>query len=494
MQTLRINRKDNVVVALTDIKKGEQVRVEEMIISVREDIKAGHKLALMDIEKGVEVVKYGFPIGQATTDIKRGEWVHIHNLHTGLADILEYTYEPAVYQKKKKETRDTFMGYRREDGKTGIRNEIWVIPTVSCVNRIAEIIVRQASKELTFNNIEGIYEFKHPYGCSQVGDDHLATQKILANLVKHPNAGGVLVLGLGCENNQIKDMMKVLGDYNPKRVKFLVAQEVEDEIEVGVSLIKELVEYASGFERQQCPVSDLIIGHKCGGSDAFSGITANPLVGNLSDMLITQGGTAILTEVPEMFGAETILMNRAKTREIFLDIVKLINDFKSYYKENEQPVFENPSPGNKEGGITTLEEKSLGCIAKGGESIVEGVLGYTDIVNTRGLNLLNAPGNDMIASTALAAAGCQIVLFTTGRGTPLGTCVPTVKIATNSRLYEKKNSWMDFNAGSLLDGKSMESMVKDLKNYILSVSSGKLTRAEELGFREIAIFKTGVTL
>ena len=495
MAILKINERDNVAVALDTITEGETFSVDSLSIKALEKIDKGHKIALRDIKQGENVIKYGFPIGHATTDIKAGQWVHTHNVKTNLGEISSYEYNPHLSDAEKVETDISFKGFLREDGRVGVRNEIWIIPTVGCVNRNVNMIAQIASQKYAgAKNVEGFYAYTHPYGCSQLGQDHLSTQTILANLVKHPNAGGVLVLGLGCENNNIDEFKMVLGEYNPDKVKFLVAQEVEDEIQAGVDLIGELVEYASRFERKDCPISELVVGLKCGGSDAFSGITANPLVGSFSDKLISYGGSTILTEVPEMFGAETILMNRAINREVFEKTVKLINDFKEYFMRYNQPIYENPSPGNKKGGITTLEEKSLGCTQKGGTSDVVDVLNYGDVVKEKGLSLLNGPGNDIVASTVLAAAGCQIILFTTGRGTPLGTAVPTIKISTNSDLYSRKSNWMDFDAGRLLAGESMEKLTEELLDYVIKVASGQKCKAEEMGFREIAIFKDGVTL
>lgn len=496
MALFKIHQKDNVAVAIDKIKKGDILSEGSTgKIHALDNVDKGHKIALLDIDEGENIIKYGFPIGHAIRDIKAGQWVHSHNLKTNLSDIVDYEYKPRLSEMEIKESCKTFKGFVRENGRVGVRNEIWIIPTVSCVNQNSSIIARKALEKFkNLKNIDGIYEFTHPYGCSQLGQDHLNTQTILADLVNHPNAGAVLVLGLGCENNNIEDFKKILGSYNPERVKFLVAQEVEDEIEEGVKLIGELYEYASQFKREECPLSKLVIGLKCGGSDAFSGITANPLVGALSDKVVSYGGTTLLTEVPEMFGAETILMNRAKNQQVFEKIVRMINDFKKYFMSYDQPIYENPSPGNKKGGITTLEEKSLGCTYKGGTSDVVDVLDYGQTVSKKGLNLLNGPGNDMVASTALAAAGAQIILFTTGRGTPLGTAVPTIKIATNSDIYNKKRHWMDFDAGKLLTGSKIDDIANELMNYIVKIASGKLTKAESIGFREIAIFKGGVTL
>lgn len=481
MSQLKIHEKDNVAVVLEPAQGSEAGR--------------GHKVALTDIRAGEHIIKYGFPIGHAIVDIKAGEWVHTHNIKTNLGDILDYQYQPAVVADSVSCECPVFQGYRRADGRVGVRNEVWVIPTVSCVNQNIRLIAEQAAalcKDVP--NVDGIFAITHPYGCSQLGDDHKTTQQMLADLVCHANAGAVLVVGLGCENNYIAEFKKVLGEYDPTRVKFLVAQEVEDEISAGVELIEELVSYASTFKREDCPVSELVVGLKCGGSDGFSGITANPLVGAFSDRLLACGGSTVLTEVPEMFGAETILMNRAVDRVVFDKTVNLINDFKDYFVSHKQPIYENPSPGNKAGGISTLEEKSLGCTQKGGTGQVTDVIGYAGRVCKKGLTLLSSPGNDMVAATALAAAGCQIILFTTGRGTPLGTVVPTIKVATNSELFSRKANWMDFDAGRLLTGTPMKQLTDEFLQHIIAVAAGQPTKAEHMGFREIAIFKNGVTL
>ena len=493
---LKINENDKVVVALKTIPAGETVTVdvqgEKKQITALEEIPAGHKMAICDIPAGEEVIKYGYRIGNAKENIRAGAWVHTHNLKTALGDLLEYQYEPVEVEEK--HTEDvTFMGFKRPDGKVGVRNEIWIIPTVGCVNNVATAIARQANRFVK-GTVEEVIVFPHPYGCSQMGDDQEHTRQILADLINHPNAGGVLVLGLGCENSNIDVLKNYIGDYDENRVRFLVAQECEDEIAEAVEVVKELIGYASGFEREPVSVSRLVIGMKCGGSDGLSGITANPLVGRFSDTLISKGGTTILTEVPEMFGAETILMNRCADRELFGKTVELINDFKNYFKSHNQTIYENPSPGNKKGGISTLEDKSLGCTQKSGSAKVKGVLRYGETVKTAGLNLLSAPGNDLVAATALAAAGAQIVLFTTGRGTPFASPVPTVKIATNSTLAGRKKNWIDFNAGVLVEDRSMEEETAKLFAYVVEVASGRKVCSEEAGFHDMAIFKQGVTL
>lgn len=487
---IKIHEKDNVLVAIKEITKGEVVSIEDTEIIAQETIPAGHKMAVKAIGKDEGVIKYGSCIGNATTDVKAGQWVHTHNVQTALGDLLTYTYSPVDTTLEPMEDT-SFMGYRRKDGKVGIRNEVWIIPTVGCVNTIGQTMAKAARAKY---NSEDIIAFEHPYGCSQMGEDEDNTRRILADLINHPNAGGVLVLGLGCENSNIDVLKPYIGSYDEERVRFLVCQDVEDEMEAGAEIIDELVSYISDFKREKISVSELIIGLKCGGSDGFSGITANPVVGKFSDLIVRQGGTTILTEVPEMFGAETFLMNRCENEELFEETVKLINDFKQYYKDNNQTIYENPSPGNKKGGITTLEDKSLGCIQKSGSAPVKGVLSYAQPVTKRGLHLLSAPGNDLVASTALAASGAHIVLFTTGRGTPFACPVPTVKISTNSKLAKKKSNWIDFNAGVLVENQDMETTAKALFDYVIAVASGEKVCSEKAGLQDMAIFKKGVTL
>lgn len=493
---IKIKDNDNVIVALNSIPTGTELTVPveggEITVTAQEEIPAGHKMAIREIPVGGEIIKYGFRIGNAKEDIHKGQWIHTHNIKTALGDLLDYTYEPAsVFSEEKEEA--TFWGFERKDGKVGVRNEIWIIPTVGCVNNVATAIAREA-KAYVGGNVEDVIAFPHPYGCSQMGDDQEHTRTILADLINHPNAGGVLVLGLGCENSNIDELKRYIGEYDPERVRFLVAQECEDEMAEGIEVCKELIAYAKGFTRSEVGTGKLIVGMKCGGSDGLSGITANPLVGRFSDMLTARKGTTILTEVPEMFGAETLLMNRCETKELFEKTVTMINDFKNYFKSHNQTIYENPSPGNKKGGISTLEDKSLGCTQKSGNSYVKGVLAYGETVKTQGLNLLSAPGNDLVAATALAAAGAQIVLFTTGRGTPFASPVPTVKIATNSTLAGKKSNWIDFNAGVLAEDADMNETAQEFFDYVLEVASGRKVCSEEAGFHDMAIFKQGVTL
>ncbi|MCI6886527.1 MAG: altronate dehydratase family protein [Lachnospiraceae bacterium] len=489
---IRIHEDDNVAVALRPIAKGEELTVGQYQVTTQEEIPQGHKFALKPIAKGSEVIKYGFRIGFAKEDVPAGGWVHVHNLKTALGDLLTYTYEPVASGLKETE-HAYFEGFRRTDGKAGVRNEIWIIPTVGCVNSIAKALEKKAQK-LVGGTVEDVIAFNHPYGCSQMGDDQENTRKLLADLIHHPNAGGVLVLGLGCENSNIPVLKEYIGEYDEQRVKFLQCQDVEDEQAAAMELLEELAVYAGAFSREKIDASELIIGMKCGGSDGLSGITANPTVGAFSDILISKGGTTILTEVPEMFGAETILMNRCETPELFDKTVSLINDFKNYFTSHNQTIYENPSPGNKKGGISTLEDKSLGCTQKSGSAPVKGVLAYGEPVKVKGLNLLSAPGNDLVAATALAVSGAQIVLFTTGRGTPFASPVPTVKISSNSRLAGHKDNWIDFNAGRMVEDKTKEELAQELFDYVLEVASGRKVKAEEAGFHDMAIFKQGVTL
>lgn len=491
---IQIAKGDNVIIALTELKEGTTLSFNGTDIILKNDIPQGHKIAVAPIAENDNIIKYGDPIGHATKAIEIGEHVHVHNIKTNLAGTITYSFNQKLNQLKYSQRNLTFNGYKRKNGDAGIRNELWIVPTVGCVNGQAQLILNEFKALNDLSKIDGVEVFKHNYGCSQLGDDHINTQKALADIINHANAGGVLVLGLGCENNQISDLKKFIGNYDKDRVKFLVAQDVEDEVEEGTKILQSIFDIMSKDEREPISISELKIGLKCGGSDGFSGITANPLAGAFSDFLIAQGGTTILTEVPEMFGAETLLMERAENEEVFNKTVSLINDFKDYYLKHDLPVYENPSPGNKKGGITTLEDKSLGCTQKGGTATVVDVLKYAEPILKKGLNLLSAPGNDLVAASALGFSGCQMVLFTTGRGTPFGSFVPTMKISTNSSLFKRKSNWIDFNSGTLVEGKTMDEVLEEFIQFIIEVASGKCLKHELSGFKEIAIFKNGVTL
>ena len=492
---LQINKGDTVVVCLRPINAGEEIKIGNHAVQALRNTPAGHKILLCDTPKDKPIIKYGYPIGRAKENLKAGEWVNENNIQTNLSGTLEYEYHPAIKPLSIEQEDRSFKGFMRKNGEVGIRNEIWIVPTVGCVNGIAERLARQLEQETQLKGIDAIHAWHHNYGCSQLGDDHENTRKVLRDICLHPNAGAVLVLSLGCENNQPEDFMKMLGNYDRERIQLLVTQRVEgDEIEEGMKILRKLYKTAAQDKREEVPVSKLRIGLKCGGSDGFSGITANPLVGEFSDWLVAQGGTTILTEVPEMFGAETILMNRCQTPELFQKTVYLINNFKEYFLSHGEPVGENPSPGNKAGGISTLEDKALGCTQKCGHAPVSGVLEYAERLKTNGLNLLSAPGNDLVASTALAASGCQMVLFTTGRGTPFGTFVPTMKISTNSQLFKSKQNWIDFNAGKLVEGVDMLTLRNDFIDKVITTANGEKVKNEMNGYREIAIFKNGVTL
>ncbi len=486
---IQIHPTDNVAVALHAIAAG----TDFCGVKANMDIPQGHKMALKRMENGDQVMKYGFSIGHATATIQAGDWVHTHNMITNLSGEMEYTYNPNI-QYPAPMAPATFQGFRRKDGRAAIRNEIWIIPTVGCVNDVAKALVRE-NQHLVTGSVEGLYCYTHPFGCSQTGEDHAQTRKLLAALTRHPNAAAVLVLQLGCENLTHEQFLAELGDFDPDRVKFLNCQQVEDELEAGAQLLAECAAYAAQFTRQDIPASQLVVGMKCGGSDGLSGITANPVVGRFSDLLVAQGGSTVLTEVPEMFGAEGFLMDRCVSPQVFEKAVSMVNGFKNYFIRHNEVVYDNPSPGNKAGGITTLEDKSCGCVQKGGSAPIMDVIGYGDAVTTKGLNMLYGPGNDLVSATALTAAGAHLILFTTGRGTPFGAPAPTMKLSTNTPLATKKAGWIDFNAGVVADGtRTLDECARDLMDEVLRVASGKLTCAERKGFREISIFKDGVVL
>ena len=489
---IRITERDNVAVALTEIPSGLRIEIGGREILAQETIPQGHKMAVLPIENGGQVIKYGYPIGHATEAVRPGQWVHTHNMATNLSGEVEYVYEPCVPPPVREEPK-TFMGYLRKDGRAGVRNEIWIIPTVGCVADTATKLAAN-NADLVQGSIDGLYAFSHPFGCSQTGADHAQTRKLLASLVRHPNAGAVLVIGLGCENLTHEQFLEELGPYDEERVKFLTCQEVPDEHAEGRKLLKELAGYAGRFSRQMLTADHLVIGMKCGGSDGLSGLTANPAVGRFSDHLVAMGGTTVLTEVPEMFGAEGMLLPRCRSREVFDKACSMLNGFKQYFISHNEVVYDNPSPGNRQGGITTLEDKSCGCVQKGGTAPIADVIGYGDPVTEKGLNMLYGPGNDLVSSTVLTAAGAQIILFTTGRGTPFGAPAPTAKISTNTQLFERKPGWIDFNAGTVASGETPEEAGKRLLDYVLEVAGGRKTNNEINGYREISIFKDGVVL
>ncbi len=484
----KINDKDNVAVALEELKKGETIDNIELL----DDIPFGHKVLLNDLKHGENIIKYGNPIGHLTIDCKKGEHIHEHNLKTNLNDIIEYTYcEKNEYKHKKCDV--TFNGYLRQDGRAATRNEIWIIPTVGCVNNTAKML-EKIGQNIIGDGCDGVFAYTHPFGCSQLGNDQENTRKILAALANHPNAGGVLIVSLGCENTNVKTLKKYLGEYNENRIKFLVTQDCENELEKGEELLKELYAFVKNFKREPIPINKLVVGYKCGGSDAFSGITANALCGKLTDKLTSFGTSAILTEVPEMFGAEQLLMKRCENEKVFNKCVNMINSFKQYFFSHNQECYENPSPGNHDGGITTLEEKSLGCIQKGGKSVITDVLEYGEHCKKQGLNLLTGPGNDIVSTTNLTASGANIIFFTTGRGTPLGAPVPTIKVSSNSRLAKRKNNWIDFNAGELIENGDFENMTEEIFKLLIDIASGRQSKNEQNGYRDISIFKDGVIM
>ncbi|MGH4037587.1 MAG: UxaA family hydrolase [Sphaerochaeta sp.] len=500
---------DNVAVCLKPFSKGEDVEIDSKIITMKEDVPQGHKFAISPIPEGENIIKYGYPIGKATSSIEVGSHVHIHNVKTNLNENSDYHWDKDLadsmngtwIEENRSSSVPTFEGFIRADGRAAIRNEVWIVPTVGCVNEISKRLEYWANDELKsgifndsiFSSVDGVRAWTHPYGCSQMGEDHASTRKILADLVRHPHAAGVLVIGLGCENNTIERFKEEIGDFDSDRVKFMVSQDFDDEVSEGKNLLKQLINYSASFKRESVPFSKLVVGMKCGGSDGLSGITANALIGRVSDRLVSEGASTILTEVPEMFGAEQILLSRCISKDVFNSAVGIITGFKDYYVKHDQVVYENPSPGNKAGGITTLEDKSIGCVQKGGKAPISAVLKYGDEIHSTGLQLLEGPGNDIVSTTVMAAAGANIILFSTGRGTPLGAPVPTVKIATNHEIATKKSNWIDFDSSYVLsDG--FDKVTDDLVNYIKEVTEGKKTKNEINNYREIAIFKNGVTL
>lgn len=494
-EIIKIHPRDNVAVTLIDREAGNSINVDGQTITLNEAVGRGHKIALAPISVGENIIKYGSPIGHATQAIAVGEHIHTHNTGSNLSSVNEYQYHPEHRSVSQTLDNPEVQIYRRKNGEVAIRNEIWVIPTVGCVNALARKMIDQFNKQhAELSGIDGVFLYNHTLGCSQLGDDHITTRTILQDLVHHPNAAAVLVIGLGCENNQVAAFKETLGDYDNERVKFMVCQQLDDEIQVGIDHLNELYQVVKQDKRVSGTLSEVKFGLECGGSDGLSGITANPLLGCFSDFLVSHDGTTVLTEVPEMFGAEQILMNHCHDEKTFEKTVDMVNDFKRYFIAHNQPIYENPSPGNKAGGISTLEEKSLGCTQKAGTSQVMDVLKYGERLTVPGFNLLSAPGNDAIATSALGAAGCHMVLFTTGRGTPYGGFVPTLKIATNNELAAKKPHWIDFNAGALLTGKSMDVLLQDFIVHVVNVVNGEPTRNETNDFRELAIFKTGVTL
>ena len=492
MKLIQIQMGDNVAVALSPVEAGEQVSVGGWTLTAAESIPQGHKLALVPLKPGDLVYKYGCAIGRVTASVPAGGWVHTHNMTTNLSARTDFSYHPAVKALEPEEP-EQFLGYLRPDGRAATRNEIWILPTVGCVNEIASQLAAD-NQDLVGGSVEGLYAFPHPYGCSQTGADHANTRAILAGLARHPNAAAVLVVGLGCENLQCSQLMEDLGAEAAERVKFLVCQQVEDELAAGRALLEECAAYAAQFQRQPVPVSKLVVGLKCGGSDGLSGITANPVVGRFSDLLVARGGSTILTEVPEMFGAEELLLGRCADEEVFRQAVEMLQGFRHYFVSHGENVYENPSPGNKAGGITTLEDKSCGCVQKGGTAPIVGVVPYGGQVARPGLNLLWGPGNDLVSTTALSAAGAHLILFTTGRGTPFGSPVPTLKIASNRTLAARKPGWIDFDAGVVAEGESIGQTARHLFHLVLRTAGGSCTKSEAAGYRGLAIFKDGVTL
>lgn len=496
-KALQIHAIDNVAVALCALERGVVVHGAFGTVTLADDVPQGHKMALSAIAAGMAVTKYGLPIGKARCAIAAGAHVHGHNLATALTGEVAYAAPAAVVAAAGVPSSRTWQGYVRADGRAATRNEVWILPSVGCVGLTAEQVAREANARhaalIAAGRIDGVMAFAHPHGCSQLGDDLDGTRALLAGLAANPNAAGVLLLGLGCESNQLADLLAAIPQSVRGKVRVLSSQAAGDELAEAGALVDELVAQAAQAERETLPLSALTVGLKCGGSDGFSGLTANPLLGRFADVLAGAGGTPVLTEIPEIFGAEQALLARATTAQTFEKAAALVNRFKRYYLDQGLPVSENPSPGNIAGGITTLEEKSAGAVQKAGTAPLVSVLDYGEQAALSGLALLEAPGNDAVSSSALAAAGATMVLFTTGRGTPLGFPVPTVKVASNQALAQAKPHWIDFDASlALREGTAAADAA--FLDQLIEIASGRKTAAERAGQRAIAIWKRGVIL
>lgn len=483
---------DNVGVAVQQLPEGTEIAAN---VILAEAIPAGHKFSLCDMDAGESVIKYGVPIGTATTRIPAGKWVHVHNVKTNLSDEDSFEYHPITTSLPKPDDTVSFMGYRRASGEFGIRNEVWIIPTVGCVNWLAERLAAKGNSAKP-QGVDRVVALTHPYGCSQLGQDHENVRTILCDLARHPNAAAIFFIGLGCENNVMADF-RALVESHPDRcshIAYMVAQEVKNELEVGCTILDDLIQSAGNAKREEVPIDKLCVGMKCGASDGLSGITANPLLGAFSDWLVARGGRVILTEVPEMFGAEDNLLNRSKTRDVFERGVAMIKNFKQYFLRYGQPVYENPSPGNKEGGITTLEDKSVGCTQKSGTAVVADILPYGGMATKSGVTLLSGPGNDLVSVSALTAAGAHMVLFSTGRGNPLGAPVPVIKVSSNRELARRKGHWIDFDASPIIERSDNSDLLDRFVSTVTTTASGSQTKSEKAGFHDFTIFKDGVTL
>lgn len=484
---LRLHPKDNVALALRPLPSGARVSVEGISLFTRDPIPYGHKVALVSIPKGGRIIKYGYPIGRAVRSISPGEHVHVHNTESGRAH--GDTARPVIREESSLIPRfpqDTFLGFRRQDGRVGVRNHVLVMASVHCVNGGVERIGRE---------VPGVVALPHIYGCSQLGEDLAQTRRVLEGYVSHPNVGATLIVGLGCEALPTRELVDGLRDRG-YRVELLLLQEIGGSraaVRKGKELAAELLGEVGKLRPEPVPLSELVVGVECGGSDAWSGVTANPAVGAIADALVAHGGTVILSEVTEFIGAEHILAARAISPEVGKAILRAVARREGVAVEMGVDLRgAQPSPGNMEGGLTTIEEKSLGAIVKGGTTPVREFLGYGERPSARGLVVMDTSGNDLESVTGMVAGGAQVVLFTTGRGTPVGNpIVPVIKISSNTPLYERMRDDLDFDAGSILRGEPPTSVAARLAALLLEVAGGRPTQAEVWGHREFAIEPRG---
>ncbi|MBK5933690.1 altronate hydrolase [Rhodovulum imhoffii] len=480
-KTIRLSKADNVVTAITRLAPGEAGAVEH--------IPRGHKLATRPIAKGDKVRKYAQVIGYAVSDIAAGAHVHTHNLEFRPVEA-EYEFSTNVTPIIPAAQADMFMGYRRASGRVGTRNYIAVLTSVNCSATAARMIAAYFSPDRLagFPNVDGVVAFVHGTGCGMAGsgDGFEALQRVMWGYARHPNVGGVLMTGLGCEMNQIDWLVEAYGLTPGPLFQTMNIQDaggLRKTVDLGIRRIEAMLPLVNDVQRQPCPASELMVALQCGGSDAWSGITANPAVGYACDLLVAQGGTGVLAETPEIYGAEHLLTARATTREVGDRLLGLIRWWEDYTARNLGSMDNNPSPGNKTGGLTTILEKSLGAAAKGGTTPLTGVFKYAEPVTARGFAFMDSPGYDPVSVTGQIASGCTLVVFTTGRGSAFGSKpAPTLKVATNTEMFQRLTADMDVNAGRILtDGASVEQIGHEIYQAWLRLASGMPSKSEAQG-------------
>ncbi|MDR0378960.1 MAG: altronate dehydratase family protein [Candidatus Accumulibacter sp.] len=486
---IRLHADDDVLIAVRPLVPGMTINPENL--GVRDPIPPGHKLAARDIAAGAPVRRYGQIIGFSREAIGAGRHVHSHNLGMG-----EFSRDHGIGQDAREPPKvpepARFMGYRRPNGKVGTRNYIAIIATVNCSSTVAKTIAKHFTRERlqNFPNVDGVLALPQPSGCGLrvEGEGMQALRRTLAGYAGHPNFAGVLFVSLGCEQNQIEPIVEMTGPCEPGYLSQVVIQReggTAAAVEKGIAWVEAMLPRANDHRREASPVSDLIVGLQCGGSDGYSGITANPALGGASDLLVAHGATTVLSETPEIYGAEHLLTRRARTPEIARKLLDRIAWWQNYCARGGGDLDNNPSIGNKAGGLTTILEKSLGAVAKSGTSALNGVFSYAEPINTRGFVFMDTPGYDPVSATGQAAGGAQIICFTTGRGSAFGCAgVPTIKLASNTALYKHMRDDMDVNCGDLLDGVPMPEISHRIFDAILRHASGEPTRSELHGYGE----------